>query len=51
MNLGKCKKCQNYRFSDISLDILRKWKENLGQEHVYPSRAKSGKIPLLSLEK
>ena len=28
------KKCQNYRFFDIFLDILHKMKENLGQEHV-----------------
>ena len=32
--MGKCKKCQNYRFFDIFLDILHKMKENLGQEHV-----------------
>ena len=28
------KKCQNYSFFDIFLDILHKMKENLGQEHV-----------------
>ena len=28
------KKCQNYRFSDIFLDILHKLKENLSQKHV-----------------
>ena len=28
------KKCQNYRFVNIFLDILHKMKENLGQEHV-----------------
>ena len=28
------KKCQDYRFFDIFLDILHKIKENLGQEHV-----------------
>ena len=28
------KKCQNYRFFDIFLDILHKMKENLDQEHV-----------------
>ena len=30
----KCKKCQNYGFFDIFLDILDKLKGNLGQEHV-----------------
>ena len=34
VNLGKCKKCQNYRLFDIFLDILHKMKEKLGQEHV-----------------
>ena len=34
VNLGKCKKCQNYRFFDIFLDILHKLKKNLDQEHV-----------------
>ena len=34
-NSGKCwKKCQNYRFLDIFLDILHKMKKNLGQERV-----------------
>ena len=28
------KKCENYRFFDIFLDILHKMKENLDQEHV-----------------
>ena len=28
------KKCQNYRFFDIFLDILYKMEEDLGQEHV-----------------
>ena len=28
------KKCKNYRFFDIFLDILNKLKGNLGQEHV-----------------
>ena len=28
------KKCQNYRFFDIFLDILHDVKENLSQEHV-----------------
>ena len=32
--MGKCKKCQNYRFLDIFVDILHKLKGNLGQEHV-----------------
>ena len=55
VNLGKCKKCQNYRFFDIFLDILHKMKENLGQEHVkrgfYPSKEKLEQFSLLSLEK
>ena len=34
VNLGKCKKCQNYRIFDIFLDILHKMKENLDQGHV-----------------
>ena len=47
--MGKClKKCQNYRFFDIFLNILHKMKESLGQEHVkggfYPSREKTGTI-------
>ena len=32
--VGSVKRCQNYRFFDIFLDILHKMKENLGQEHV-----------------
>ena len=46
--MGSVKKCQNYRFFDIFLDILHKMKGNLDQEHVrrglYPSRAKIGTI-------
>ena len=34
VNLRKCKKCQNYKFLDIFLDILYKLKGNLGPEHV-----------------
>ena len=34
VNLGKCKKCQNYRFLDTFLDILHKLKRILGQKHV-----------------
>ena len=34
VNLGKCKKCQDYGFFDIFLDILHKMKEILSQEHV-----------------
>ena len=34
VNFGKCKKCQNYRFFDIFLDILHKLKGSLGQEPV-----------------
>ena len=49
------KKCQNYRFFDIFLDILHKIIEkNWGQEHVkggfYTSRKKLEQFSLLSLE-
>ena len=37
------KKCQNYRFFDILLDILHKMKENLGQEHLERGSILSGK--------
>ena len=50
VNLGSVKKCQNYRFFDIFLDILHKLKENLGQEHVKRGQ-KLKQFSLLSLEK
>ena len=34
VKLGKCQKCQNYRFFDIFLNILHKLKGNLGQNNV-----------------
>ena len=50
------KKCQNYRFFDIFLDILHKMKENLGQEGQRVKRGLlsfQGKIwnNMISLEK
>ena len=54
-NWGYVKKCQNYRFFDISWDILDKIKGNLDQERAkkdfYPSRAKVEQLPMISLEK
>ena len=56
VKLGRCKKCQNYRFFDIFLNILHKLKGNLGQNHVKggPPSFQGKKVkqfPLLSLEK
>ena len=52
---GSAKKCQNYKFLDIFLNILHKMKGNLGQDHVKRGlvsfQAKLEQFSLLSLEK